>query len=149
MASLNSFPSPETLVKGMTGFDCTDQWDVVVSYSLDKLNNILSTLWANDEELSATKSFEIVVKGFEPKDDYNVAWEIDTRPPTLKFNADKTATLEIPLAGTWQAHRGETYKVKHTLPDGYKLFITTSLMGVKVRGGEMQKGSQVVRLIIS
>jgi hypothetical protein len=145
MPNLDSSPSLSDLVDGMKAYDTTDEWDVVVSYSVAKLNALIASIWTNDPNFTASITFETTVKGFRPKDDYQIAWDIKLQSPTLVFTPEKSATLSMPITGTWQTHQGDDYDDKIDIPEGYSVLITTPLMALKVQEGETQAASQAVR----
>ncbi|TFK49654.1 hypothetical protein OE88DRAFT_1646097 [Heliocybe sulcata] len=139
MVGLSSYPTLDELVNGMNGYDSTDGWDVVVSYSLDKLDTLLKSLWRNDPKFSKSFYFTTTVQGFDDSDTYYVDWTVTLTPPTLHFTQTGSATLLMSISGSSVKRKGDKTKPGDDIPAGYNVHLTTPLLAVKAEAGSITK----------
>jgi len=112
---MDDFPTVDALVAGMqNNTGTTDNWDVVSSYSVDKLNALLTKLWRGDG-----KESDNIILYIEDEDRFGVYysnWNLQMAAPTLSFTFDGKAELSMGLTGTWQIEGldrdGKPYPVK-------------------------------------
>ncbi|CAI6333540.1 unnamed protein product [Periconia digitata] len=83
----------------------TDNWDVVVSYSLDKLNELLGKLWKTDAPFKSTISTQTNEYYMMLGTTYTVNWEMTLGSPSLSFDPygdNATAVLTMLVNGWYQ-----------------------------------------------
>jgi hypothetical protein len=99
-----AFPSLPDFLAGMepgtTDYaGTTENWDVVVSYSLDKLNHLLESLWTEDGPFKVLDlSLQTKVRdprGGKVHPTYNLNWGVSLGSPTLSFNAYGNAPTAV------------------------------------------------------
>ncbi|KZT19027.1 hypothetical protein NEOLEDRAFT_1183729 [Neolentinus lepideus HHB14362 ss-1] len=131
MVGLGSYPTLDELVSGMNSYESTDGWDVVVSYSLDKLDALLKTLWKNDPKFSQSFVFTTEVPGWDDDDTYYIDWTVKLESPSLQFTQKGNATLVMPISGSSVKRKNGKTKPGDDVPAGYSLHLTTPLLAVK------------------
>jgi hypothetical protein len=84
-APQDSLPTIDALLTAMTGANSTSDWDVLVSYSVAKLNAILPSLWKGDtfDDLSFHRDY----LDFERR----TTAQLSIGAPTLQFVAGENA----------------------------------------------------------
>ncbi|KAJ8520298.1 hypothetical protein ONZ45_g2854 [Pleurotus djamor] len=133
-----------TLVDGMKSAETTQNWDVIVSYSVDRLNNLLKTIWSAKDALKVIKP---VTTHYDPREDdeYEMEWEVNLAFTTLSFkkDGDGHAHLEMTLNGRYRVkgekRNGDSYPWKN-IPPGCAFVASIPLQSVRAREGDT-KGS--------
>lgn len=101
--SLNDLLPLADLVSQMGGDSRTSRWDVVVSYKVKELNELLLKVWKNKDN-SQRLVDPFVTKKYEMHHHEEIlhsvtTWNVQIQPPTLQFTADR-AVLKCDVAGT-------------------------------------------------
>ncbi|KAJ8482429.1 hypothetical protein ONZ45_g14950 [Pleurotus djamor] len=133
-----------TLVEGMKSAETTQNWDVIVSYSVDRLNNLLKTIWSAKDALEVIRP---VTRHTDPREeeDYEMEWEVMLAFRTLSFkeDGDGHARLEMALVGRHRVkgknRKGLPYSWKD-IPDKCMFIASIPLQSVRAREGDI-KGS--------
>ncbi|KAK6955886.1 hypothetical protein Daesc_003532 [Daldinia eschscholtzii] len=137
----SSLPSLDELAEGMKGSGKTEKWDVVVSYSIAKLNAVLQKLWKSD---SASKKVKFSKEREGPGHtkfwtDFNVT----LATPTLSFTLTKNACLKMDLSGTYHDRTdSQTYK-DEDIPSGYYFEATVPIICVSADGNKIGKSEEM------
>jgi hypothetical protein len=87
----------DALVAAMTGVNATANWDVLVSYSVSKLNALLPSLWISNSTFTQLPiDFDYPGFGFRMHADFTLG------SPTLQFASGQNgvAILVMPISGT-------------------------------------------------
>ncbi|KAI0852848.1 hypothetical protein F5Y00DRAFT_258103 [Daldinia vernicosa] len=134
----SSLPSLGKLAEGMKGSGKTEKWDVVVSYSMAQLNDVLQKLWKSD---SASKKVEFSVEREGPgHSKYCTKFNITLAAPTLSFTLSKNACLKMDLSGTYHDQTAtETYP-DETIPPGYYFEANVPIVCVSADGNSKEMG---------
>lgn len=114
------------LAKSMEGNDATWQWDVVVSYDENKINEIL-----NANPISELEALPVLIGQTKNDDDEDVAYEFNLKlpRPRLQFKSEfGTAALVADLQGTYKK-KGSDQQMKD-IPPKYQLQIEVQLLNV-------------------
>lgn len=93
--------SKEKLHEAMQGCPSTASWDVLVSYSEDKLNRLLAKQWGKSPTFKEL-SFDVFHRKGTPKE-YSTHYDIKLGSPTLQFQSKKSepvATLVMSIEGS-------------------------------------------------
>lgn len=99
----------DELVTQMGGRPLTSGWDVVVSYRVDKLNDLLNKVWNSKETSSKALKLDVVsydkVKvgnnKFENRKQKIESWTVTLNSPTLHFATNK-AVLQMTVSGRYR-----------------------------------------------
>lgn len=86
----------DALVAAMTGVNATANWDVLVSYSVTKLNALLPSLWVSNSTFTQVPiDFDYPGFGFRMHADFTLG------SPTLQFAGGQNgvAILVMPISG--------------------------------------------------
>ncbi|KAI1480717.1 hypothetical protein F4774DRAFT_376958, partial [Daldinia eschscholtzii] len=137
----SSLPSLDELTEGMKGSGKTEKWDVVVSYSVDKLNAVLQKLWKSD---SASKkiNFSKEREGFKHAK-YWTEFDITLAAPTLSFTPSKNACLKMDISGTYHDKTDTETGEDEDIPSGYYLEATVPLICVSADGDKIGKSEEM------
>ncbi|KAL4261750.1 hypothetical protein AB1N83_007084 [Pleurotus pulmonarius] len=129
----------ESLAYGMQRAETTQGWDVMVSYSLDELNELLKKIWFSDPDASA--EFYPVTQSYDPRTEeyYNIEWSIVLASPSLQFTIDGRASLCMDLSGKWRVEGlkpdGTPYPWK-IIPSNCTFTAIVPLQSVRAREGD-------------
>ncbi|KAK9709519.1 hypothetical protein K7432_008990 [Basidiobolus ranarum] len=145
MSVVTPVPKPNyaDLVSVMTGRDCLNGWDVLVSYDEDTINNLLSH---SAQKIGFLKpiTFDFKYTDDRTEEEITVYIEINMKNPTLQFSttADEHITLLCPFTGSY-SYSDRPTKPK-TFPDGLQLLLDVSLVNVSgtVSGTDFTPSSQ-------
>lgn len=138
-ASCTSFPLLENLLTSMSAQDSTNGWDIVCSYSIDVLNEILATSHENGTLVHAV---QFTVQGtLIDGSSYTADFDIALGAPVMQFLADQSGEcqLTMPLTGTYSINGGTV----QSLPAGYSLIANVPL-GAMYGDGEIATVGNVV-----
>lgn len=105
----DTFLPIDELVTQMGGRSLTSGWDVVVSYRVDRLNDLLKKVWHSKETSDKVLKFDVVgydkVKvgneKFKNHKQKVESWTATLSSPTLHFVADK-AVLQMTVSGKYR-----------------------------------------------
>ena len=135
---MSTYPSLSKLVDGMQGGGTTDLWDVVVSYSIDRLNKLLQKLWVTDTTFD---EIQFTTQSMLPTGDLiNINWRVKIGSPTLSFTLDGRAILSMSVSGSHQAEgtnpsTGEPYPIIELPANSYQLDALVPLVSVRAKEG--------------
>jgi len=131
------YPTVDELVTGMTScsdLGVTSGWDMLVSYSLDTLNTLLTKLWKTDTKVVSELKLSTVETNYQTGTQDTLDWVIALGAPSLKFTMDEKAELLMALSGTWQVQgtdsTGKAFDVFH-IPKDFYLRATVPIALVK------------------
>ena len=116
----------QQLHERMVGNACTDDWDVLVSYSEQQLNDFLAREWSQRRHFA-----NLYFRKEMPW--HTQEYRLKFHPPTLRFETTQTsepyASLEIPIEGTtWLADTGRPpFEI---LPGNYQFRVTVPIAGI-------------------
>jgi hypothetical protein len=119
------------LYEVLVGHDSTDQWDVVVSYAEEKLNDLLRERW--DQSRTFIDMPLDVVYEFIPSLKVTLHFKIHLGSPSLQFaSGTGKAHLTMPLTGSYEVSGvPENHEEILHIPDGaYALEVRVPLAGV-------------------
>lgn len=121
--------SSNSLVAGMKNGQTTQDWDIVVSYSILRLNTILTDLWGKGAHATQVE--------WEGKTSYGVGsdrrriYKLTLQAPKLSFTHNNFAQLVFPLSGsTKTATFAGIYGPEVHIPSGYGLWVAVPLTSV-------------------
>jgi hypothetical protein len=128
---MDSYPTLDQLLAGMQSkLGTTDRWDVVASYSLDKLNALLKKAWLADDTFSTTFALKTESQN-EDDETYYTDWTLKLGAPSLQFTLDNRASLLMALSGSWQNEgtdgNGKPHPIKSMPDDKYCLQVLVPL----------------------
>ena len=136
--------SVDNLVDAMRGREMTGNWDILVSYNREKLNDLLGKIWEDDAH---TDAIEFLV----PLPKEHVYCRLELGKPHLKFESDNKATLSIPITGgtvqpiTLEVDFNSNKTVENTTgqseyniipPDCFQLNVTAPLVSIAGQFGD-------------
>lgn len=138
---MDKYPDLDSLIVGMkSDIGVTSGWDLIVSYSVDKLNTLLSEIWTAKK---ATTNVAVQTTGLnhmdEPPSTYHTDFNLQISAPTLQFDpSDKgTAVLAMNLNGNFHVvepmPNGKTHPVHQIEQDKYELRVTVPIKAVSAR----------------
>lgn len=138
--------NPYELAEAMKGRDMTSNWDVVVSYTNDRLNKVLGELWVRGG-LNSAKDIKPQV-GEVTSNDYMMR----LHKPRLNFVAEGAAVarLDMDISGEcWEGGKATGVRPVTIHPGTFGLSFEVPL--VSVPSGAQMKGNEIpdklVRLI--
>ncbi|KAK4221376.1 hypothetical protein QBC38DRAFT_429224 [Podospora fimiseda] len=142
MVNMDAFPSVNDLVNGSkSNVGITDNWDMVVSYSLTSLNQVLQRLWTHS--ITSTDVHVRTTSLNEDDEEYHTNWWLRLGAPTLQFTNDGKASLCMPINGKRQNEgkdsKGNERPVKEIVADTYGLYAVIPLEFVSARTGSGDK----------
>lgn len=141
MTTTSNFPTKNNLFSAMQKGKSTNNWDIVCSYSEDKINALLEQRY-DQKELTEKIAFSISVKDSR-KNDHTVKYNLVCGTPLLKFaeSGDFTCKLAFPLSKF-------SYTIDKQTPivlDGkYSLTVSAPLANLNVDSKKVQSGNSVV-----
>lgn len=134
-----SFPSLSDLVTVMEGGTATNGWDIVCSYSLDALNQILATSHQNGKLVQA---IQLTAQGTDVSGHpYTIEFDITLGAPTMQFFSDLSGEcqLTMSIAGTYAVNGGEVQSIS----GGYNLVANVPLGAIYGDGQVATTGNVV------
>jgi hypothetical protein len=151
--SLDKYLSVDELVTQMGGDTRTSRWDVMVSYRLAELNQLLEKIWDNkDNSDRAIESFD--VSHYEKHKGKDIlrsiqTWNVCLKPPMLQFTIDGNCSIQMPVTGnvttqyyeTEGPHKGDKDGEPDVEPisDGWVMTINTPISTVSAsEDGQIQ-----------
>ncbi|KAK0652925.1 hypothetical protein B0T16DRAFT_107803 [Cercophora newfieldiana] len=130
-ARMDKFPTKDALVAGLSAnLNATDNWDVVVSYSITELGDFLKTRWGGDEKNHVLANVSFTIDDVDRQGPFQQTFNLKLDAPKLSFTVSGSAEarLEMPISGTFQyvglKPDGQPYPVE-TIPSGQYLCIAS------------------------
>lgn len=121
--------SSNSLITGMKKGQTTQDWDIIVSYSILRLNTILADLWGKSAHATQVEWEEKV--SYEVGPDQMMTYKLTIEAPKLSFTHNNLAQLVFPLSGsTKTTSSAGIYGPEVDIPSGYGLWATVPLTSV-------------------
>lgn len=140
-AASDNLPTLDTIVNAMKGSSATNHWDVVVSYSEDKLNQLLKIQYSAGK---LVQTINISTTGIDRHGSYPLKFSVQIGSPSLQFipgNSGKCKLTMPIIGGTYQA---DTDPEKPVPINTYQLIVLVPLVSISGSTGTVSRSSDIV-----
>jgi hypothetical protein len=138
---MDKYPTLDALIVGMkNNIGVTSGWDLIVSYSVDKLNTLLGDIWtAKKATTNVTVRTTDIDHRDRPPSTYHTEFNLQISAPTLQFDpaGGGRAVLVMNLNGNFHVvepmRNGDTDPGTELELDKYELRVTVPIKAVSAR----------------
>lgn len=143
-----SLPNLDELVKSMSGFPCTNNWDIVCSYTIDQLNQFLQTQY---DAAKLAKEVKVSTEKQDPitGDDFTISYNIQFASPKVSFisGVSGSVTLEMPIndGSSYSVTSNGTTRPPQTIPGNtYSVQAVVPLAAINGDTGEITEQGNII-----